>query len=66
MMEQAEELTNAVSVFDIEGLNGSQGQANTRKPKLVAKPSPGNAQAKAEPKKVLAKTGTDDGDWEEF
>jgi methyl-accepting chemotaxis protein len=66
MMEQAEELTNAVSVFDIEGVNGPQSQANSRKPKLVAKPSAGFSQAKSEPKKVLAKTGTDDGDWEEF
>jgi methyl-accepting chemotaxis protein len=65
MMEQAEELTNAVSVFEIEGM-GSQGQSNTRKPKLAVKSAIANSQAKSEPKKVMAKTGTDDGDWEEF
>ncbi|MFM9835433.1 MAG: methyl-accepting chemotaxis protein, partial [Methylophilaceae bacterium] len=62
MMEQADELTNVVSVFDIEGTGSSVGQAKIHKPQLVAKAS----QPKPQAKKVLAKTGTDDGDWEEF
>jgi methyl-accepting chemotaxis protein len=62
MMEQADELTNAVSVFDIEGAGGSAGRTKTHKPQLVAKASAPKPQAK----KVSAKTGTDDGDWEEF
>jgi len=63
MMEQADELMNAVSVFEIEGVGASgHARGQTHKPQLVAKASTPKPQVK----KVSAKTGTNDGDWEEF
>ncbi len=67
LMEQAEELMKSVSVFTLEGVNGetakksdplSTSQSSSRVEKKEA--------ANISSKRIMAKTGTDDGDWEEF
>jgi methyl-accepting chemotaxis protein len=76
MMEQADELMNAVSVFQLEGHASSKRSATVERrvtpnamrsssshaaPRSPAKP------AAQKPAKVVAiKSGTDDNDWEEF
>ncbi|NOU26193.1 MAG: chemotaxis protein, partial [Methylotenera sp.] len=77
MMEQADELMNAVSVFQLEGevtrSNDRRVTHNAMRPiasKLIAAKAPSSAALKpaaARPAKVsVVKSGTDDGDWEEF
>jgi methyl-accepting chemotaxis protein len=76
LMEQADELMNAVSVFQLEGESNDRRAANSplRNKATASKTSGHQAQAsvksapvKATPaQSVSAKTGTDDGDWEEF
>ena len=76
MMEQADELMNAVSVFQLEG------ESQTRHTKVLEKRVSSNSMrgnsskplsriketepAASKPVKLAKKTGTDDGDWEEF
>ena len=63
LMEQADELMNAVSVFKLEGETRKERRASgspMRTPMTTTRPAP----VKAE--KMSAKTGTDDGEWEEF
>ena len=63
LMEQADELMNAVSVFKLEGETRKERRASgspMRTPMTTTRPAP----VKVE--KMSAKTGTDDGEWEEF
>ncbi|MDP1767102.1 MAG: methyl-accepting chemotaxis protein, partial [Methylotenera sp.] len=87
MMEQADELMNAVSVFQLEGesQNRNQNRSQTNKPtdrRVMSNPMRGSAGKPARPlvskaaesspstarpvKVASVKSGTDDGDWEEF
>ena len=76
MMEQADELMNAVSVFQLEGQASSKRSATVERrvkpnamrssssyaaPRSLAKPT-----AQKPATVVAIKSGTDDGDWEEF
>jgi len=74
MMEQADELMNAVSVFQLEGENQTRRIAERR---VTPNPMRGNSSnpasrvtetksAASKSVKIVAKSGTDDGDWEEF
>jgi methyl-accepting chemotaxis protein len=70
MMEQADELMNAVSVFKLEGESQAKRTSTDRRVisnsmRASSKPTPRPVESK--PAKVtLVKSGTDDGDWEEF
>ncbi|MFA7350684.1 MAG: methyl-accepting chemotaxis protein [Methylotenera sp.] len=65
MMEQADELMNAVSVFQLEGESvGNRRAPNSPLRHAVAKPI--KAAIKATPAKLNTKASSDDGDWEEF
>ncbi|MDD2932476.1 MAG: methyl-accepting chemotaxis protein [Methylotenera sp.] len=65
MMEQADELMNAVSVFQLEGEPaGNRRASNSPLRRAVAKPI--KAAIKATPAKLNNKASSDDGDWEEF
>jgi methyl-accepting chemotaxis protein len=68
LMEQADELMNAVSVFQLEGEVSEKRAANSPLRKPVSKAiQPVSKPALAKPvKAAVVKTGTDDGDWEEF
>ena len=67
LLEQANQLSDVVGVFKVDGASSERRASHSpmrsaqrpvqASPKPVAKPAP---------KKQLAKTGTDDGDWEEF
>ncbi len=67
LMEQAEEMNVAVSVFKLGNSQPASITSKkvhvmpTAKPKAASKPA-----SKPAPAKSTAKTGTDDGDWEEF
>ena len=70
MLEQADELMNAVSVFQLAGENTRQQHAQTER---RSKPNPmrsHTASLKSVPARTVkvatVKTGTDDGEWEEF
>ncbi len=65
MMEQADELMNAVSVFQLEGEPvGNRRALNSPLRHAVAKPI--KAAIKATPAKLNTKASSDDSDWEEF
>ena len=74
LVEQAESLIEVVSAFKLSGSNFSPerraSNSPLRRPNMSASKAVSNAPAKATakpaPMKALAKTGTDDGDWEEF
>jgi methyl-accepting chemotaxis protein len=74
MMEQADELMNAVSVFQLEGESQSRRTATDRRVitnpmRAPRKPAASSVESKSMPKPAkvtLVKSGTDDGDWEEF
>jgi methyl-accepting chemotaxis protein len=74
LVEQAVQLSDVVSVFKIGNESGKQERRVTNSPMRSTSPAKSVAQVKpvikSEPKpvaaKVIAKTGTDDGDWEEF
>jgi methyl-accepting chemotaxis protein len=74
MMEQADELMNAVSVFQLEGemqaKRSSSDRRLTHNPmRVLTKKSPRLVETKpasSKPVKLVAKSGTDDGNWEEF
>jgi len=61
LMEQAEEMNAAVGVFKLESAHSASSPAAMKIVK-TSRPAPGAAMKAAKP----AKTGTDDGDWEEF
>ena len=66
LLEQANQLAEVVSVFKLDTVAGERRAAHSpmrSAPKAVAKPKP---ESKPAPAKVALKTGTDDGDWEEF
>jgi len=62
MMEQADELMNAISVFQLGSHNESKVSRNV--PKVMA--SKAATIARPTPAKVSIKPSADDGDWEEF
>ena len=62
MMEQADELMNAISVFKLGPQN--QNKATGQLPKVISSKVP--SVTKSAPPKVTAKPVADDGDWEEF
>ena len=69
LLEQANQLSDVVSVFKVEGASNERRATHSpmrsskpvAAPKSAFKPTPRPVAAK-----VSAKTGTDDGDWEEF
>jgi methyl-accepting chemotaxis protein len=66
LLEQANQLSDVVGVFKIDGASNERRvthspMRNVQRPAQASKPI-----AKSAPKPQLAKTGTDDGDWEEF
>lgn len=66
LVEQAVSLMDTVNNFRLNGAPAAKshgGSQVTRHPAAVAKPK---AASKPAPARVLAKTGTDDADWEEF
>jgi methyl-accepting chemotaxis protein len=76
MMEQADELMNAVSVFQLEGESQTRRTKTTEK-RVAPNPLRGSSSRPVaritetkspatKPVKVATKTGTDDGNWEEF
>ena len=64
MMEQADELMNAISVFQLGSMN--QNKSNVQLPKVISNKVTSIAVAKTATPKVSAKPVADDGDWEEF
>ncbi|MDP2247174.1 MAG: methyl-accepting chemotaxis protein, partial [Nitrosomonadales bacterium] len=72
LVEQANSLMEAVSVFKVRGGNSSERRSAVSSMRSapaasVQTKSPKKAAAPAKPTKVTTlKTGTDDGDWEEF
>jgi len=73
LMEQADELMNAVSVFQLDGETSQNKRSNSspmrgsasRVTKQLVRPAPANA-APIKQVKGAIKLGSDDGDWEEF
>lgn len=69
MMEQADELMNAVSVFQLGDATGAS-KANERRlshsPMRAAATKPIKSAAKPASPKLNVKSNSDDGDWEEF
>ena len=69
LLEQANQLSDVVSVFKVEGASNerrvSHSPMRSSKPFASAKSAP-RPTPKPVAAKVSAKTGTDDGDWEEF
>ncbi|MDP3608276.1 MAG: methyl-accepting chemotaxis protein [Methylophilus sp.] len=70
LLEQANQLSDVVGVFKVDGASNVKSSErrvahspmrSAQRPVQAAKPM-----AKPAPKPQLAKTGTDDGDWEEF
>jgi methyl-accepting chemotaxis protein len=68
LMEQADELMSAVSVFQLEGETVNKRAPNSplRNKPATYKAESTHVVVKSQAKAVSAKTGTDDGDWEEF
>ena len=69
LLEQANQLSDVVSVFKVEGASNERRatQSPMRSSKPVAAPkSAFKPTSRPVAAKVSAKTGTDDGDWEEF
>ncbi len=64
LMEQADELMNAVSVFKLEGESSHKERRAANSPMRTSVTTTRPAPVKVE--KVSAKTGTDDGEWAEF
>ncbi|KAG1647696.1 ABC transporter C family member 3 [Nymphon striatum] len=71
LVEQAEQLSDAVSVFKLDGETSKLERRSENSPMRSDAKSKPKAQSKAkvkplEPAKKKAKTGADDGDWEAF
>jgi len=78
MMEQADELMNAVSVFQLEGQTSSKHSASQVERRVIPNAMRSNANhtapriaptkpaAQKPARTVTVKSGTDDNDWEEF
>jgi methyl-accepting chemotaxis protein len=67
LLEQANQLSDVVGVFKIDGVSSERRVSHSP---MRSSPRPSSVQqkpvVKPAPKAQLAKTGTDDGDWEEF
>jgi methyl-accepting chemotaxis protein len=67
LLEQANQLSDVVGVFKIDGVSSERRVSHSP---MRSSPRPSTVQqkpvVKPAPKAQLAKTGTDDGDWEEF
>jgi methyl-accepting chemotaxis protein len=74
MTEQADELMNAVSVFQLDGESQARRTTTDRRltpnpMRALSKPAPRLVETKSvasKPVKLAAKSGPDDGDWKEF
>jgi methyl-accepting chemotaxis protein len=68
LVEQAESLIDVVSAFKLSGGNSSStSKSNSREPVRLASSTTSNKPAtKPAPARLMAKTGTDDNEWEEF
>lgn len=66
MMEQADELMNAVSVFQLEGSSSRAAQAPVSKVVKTNTVKSAKPVVKPAPTRLAVKAGSDDGDWEEF
>ncbi len=69
LVDQAVSLMDTVSRYKVKGGHASASNVQSTTNELrrpVPRPSPPKPAFKAAPSKLLAKTGTDDGDWEEF
>ncbi len=70
LVEQATSLMDTVSRFKLKGIQIQERRSNASPMRAPAKPTVTKQTAQPAPKqpaqKVVAKTGTDDGDWEEF
>ena len=68
LMEQADELMNAVSVFHLEGeVSKKRATKSPMRNPVSTVTKPASKPAPAKPvKAAVVRTGTDDGDWEEF
>ena len=70
LVEQANSLMETVSSFKVKGIQRQERRASSSPMRSPAKPAMSKTVAKSAPKqaeqKIVAKTGTDDGDWEEF
>ncbi len=70
LVEQANSLMETVSGFKVKGQQRQERRASNSPMRAPAKPAISKSVAKPAPKqaeqKIVAKTGTDDGDWEEF
>jgi methyl-accepting chemotaxis protein len=69
LVDQAISLMETVNEFNLDGRSGTQERRSTNSPmrpaRAASNPAPKSAPAKVTTK-AKAKTGTDDGDWEEF
>ena len=69
-MEQADELMNAVSVFQLDGeVTQKKHAANSPMKRLASKATTPSVIARSAParqEKTAMRTGTEDGDWAEF
>ncbi|MGJ8620992.1 MAG: methyl-accepting chemotaxis protein [Methylophilaceae bacterium] len=70
LVEQATSLMETVSGFKLKGMQRQERRVSNSPMRAPAKPAATKSVAQSAPKqttqKVVAKTGTDDGDWEEF
>ncbi len=70
LVEQANSLMETVNGYKVKGMQRQERRASNSPMRVPAKPAVSKSTAKSTPKqaeqKVVAKTGTDDGDWEEF
>jgi methyl-accepting chemotaxis protein len=70
LVEQANSLMETVNGYKVKGLQRQDRRASNSPMRLPAKPANSSAVTKSTSKqaeqKIVAKTGTDDGDWEEF
>jgi methyl-accepting chemotaxis protein len=70
LVEQANSLMETVGSFKVKGMQRQERRAGNSPMRSSAKPAMSRPVTKSTPKqaeqKIVAKTGTDDGDWEEF
>jgi len=67
LVEQAVNLMDTVNGFKLNGsAGGNERRASTSPMRAPSRPAAPKVESKPLTAKVLAKTGTDDGDWEEF
>ena len=66
LVEQAATLMDTVNEFKLSGSASNERRAAGSAMRSASRPAAKSAPAKQVTPQVLAKTGTDDGDWEEF